>query len=73
MTYSIVACAAIGTHYAENTIPLLLFKSRCLVTTGWCDSAILAFSEYATTLFNSWRQERQWLRQYTSTNNAYVL
>jgi hypothetical protein len=30
MTYSIVACEAIGTDYAENTIPLL-FTGRCLL------------------------------------------
>jgi hypothetical protein len=60
-TYSIVACAAIGTNCAENTIPILLFNVRCLVTADWCDSTIFVLSEYATILFNSWRQERQWL------------
>jgi hypothetical protein len=46
MTHSIVVCAVIGTDCAENTIPLLFFMSHCLVTTGCCDSTILASSEY---------------------------
>jgi hypothetical protein len=32
MTYSIVACAAIGTYHAENTIPLLPFMGHYLAT-----------------------------------------
>jgi hypothetical protein len=48
MIYSIVACAVIGTECAQNTTPMLLFKDRCLVTAGCCDSTILALSEYAT-------------------------
>jgi hypothetical protein len=32
MTYSIVACAAIGTDRAGNTILLLLFSGHCLAT-----------------------------------------
>jgi hypothetical protein len=32
MTYSIVACAAIGTDSAENTISLLLFTGHYLAT-----------------------------------------
>jgi hypothetical protein len=32
MTYSIVACATIGTDRAENTIPLLLFAGHYLAT-----------------------------------------
>jgi hypothetical protein len=32
MTYSIVACAAIGTDLAENTITLLLFTGHYLAT-----------------------------------------
>jgi hypothetical protein len=47
MTYSIFACAAIGTQCAENTISLLLFTGRRLVTAG-CDSTILALSQHAT-------------------------
>jgi hypothetical protein len=30
MTYSVLACATIGTDGAENTIPLLLFKGHYL-------------------------------------------
>jgi hypothetical protein len=45
--FSTVVRAAIGTDWAENTIPLLLFKDRCLETAGCCDSKILALSEYA--------------------------
>jgi hypothetical protein len=52
MTYSNVAWAAIGTDCAENTIPLLLFKGRWLVTAGCCDSTTFAFSEYATIFQN---------------------
>jgi hypothetical protein len=47
MTYSIAVCAAIGTDWAKNTIPLL-FLGRCLVMAGCCDSTVLALSEYAT-------------------------
>jgi hypothetical protein len=50
MTYSIVVCAAIGTDRAENTPPLLLFTGCCLVTASYCESTILALSEYATIL-----------------------
>jgi hypothetical protein len=51
MTYYIVLCAAICPDCAENTIPLLLFTSRCLVKAGCCDSTILALSEYATGVY----------------------
>jgi hypothetical protein len=47
MSYSVVACATIGTNCAENIIPLL-FMGRCLVTAGCCDLTVLALSEYAT-------------------------
>jgi hypothetical protein len=47
MTYSIVACAVIGTDCAENTI-FLLFTSRCLVTACCFDSVVLGLSEYVT-------------------------
>jgi hypothetical protein len=50
MTYSIVACAAIGTECGENIIPLLLFSGRCLATAGCCDSTILALSEFSVKL-----------------------
>jgi hypothetical protein len=50
MTYSIVAYVTIGTDCAENTIYLLLFTGRCLVTAGYFVSIILALSEYATVL-----------------------
>jgi hypothetical protein len=43
MTYSIVACAAISTVTAENTIPLLLFTGRCCF-----GSTNFALSKYAT-------------------------
>lgn len=49
MTYSIVACRAIVTDCAENTFPLLLM-GRCLVTSDFCDSTVLALKEYATIL-----------------------
>jgi hypothetical protein len=48
MTYSTVACAAIGMDCAQNTIPLLLFTGCCLVMAGCHDSTILALSKYAT-------------------------
>jgi hypothetical protein len=48
MTYSIVACAAISMDYAQNTIPLLLFTSCCLVTAGCRNSTTGALNEYAT-------------------------
>jgi hypothetical protein len=32
MTYSTVACAAIGTYHAENITPLLLFTVHYLAT-----------------------------------------
>jgi hypothetical protein len=48
MMYSIVACAAIATDCTENTIPLLVFMAHCLVAASYCDSIILALSEYAT-------------------------
>jgi hypothetical protein len=38
----------LGTDRTENTVPLLLFTSRCLVTAVCCDSTILALSEYTT-------------------------
>jgi hypothetical protein len=53
MTYSIFAFAAIGTDWAENTIPLLLFTGRCLVTVGCCDCIILTLSEYTTILLDA--------------------
>jgi hypothetical protein len=53
MTYSIVACAAIGTDHAENNILLLLFTGRCLVTAGCCDSTVVASSKYAAVRFNT--------------------
>jgi hypothetical protein len=46
--YSIFVYAAIGTDCTENTIPLLLFKGRCLVTASCCDSTLLALSKHAT-------------------------
>jgi hypothetical protein len=45
ITYSIVAYAAIGMNCAENTIAVLLFTGRCLVTAGCCDSTVLSLSE----------------------------
>jgi hypothetical protein len=48
MTYSIVACAAIGRDWAETIIPLLLFTRRCLVTAGCCDCTVLGLGEYVT-------------------------
>jgi hypothetical protein len=50
MTYSNVAFAVIGTYSAENTIPLLLFTGRCLVTAYCCDSTVLSLSQYPTIL-----------------------
>jgi hypothetical protein len=47
VTYSVIACTAIGTNWADNII-LLLFTGSCLVTAGCCDSTVLASSEYAT-------------------------
>jgi hypothetical protein len=42
--------AANRTDCAENIIPLLLLRDRCLVTAGCCDPKILVFNEYATIL-----------------------
>jgi hypothetical protein len=47
MTHSIVACAAIGTDCAEDTILVLMFTGLYVVTAGCCDSTILTLSEYA--------------------------
>jgi hypothetical protein len=51
ITYSIVACAATGTDFPENTTLLLLFTGCCLVMAGCFDFRILALSEYATVLY----------------------
>lgn len=48
MMPSIVACTAIGTDSAQNTVPLLLFMGHWLVMASCCDSTILALSQYAT-------------------------
>jgi hypothetical protein len=48
MAYSIVAFAAISMDYAQNTIPLLLFTGRCLVTASCHNSTTGALNEYAT-------------------------
>jgi hypothetical protein len=58
MTYSIVACAAIGTESAENTITLLLFTGRCLVTVSCCGYTILALREYATIYYIFWTRKQ---------------
>jgi hypothetical protein len=51
MTYSTVVYVAIGKDRAENTVLLLLFSGRCLVTAVCFDSTILALSEYAAESF----------------------
>jgi hypothetical protein len=72
MTYSIVAWAAMSTECSENTIVVLLFMGRRLVTGGCCDYTVLTLSEYVYVYvyLNQWS-----LHAYTACDNVqfYIL
>jgi hypothetical protein len=70
MTYSIVACAAIGTDCTENTIAFLLFTGRWIVTAVCCDSTVLALSEYATILFGQISRKVEPLLPFDAFGNS---
>jgi hypothetical protein len=74
MTYSIVACTAISTACAENTI-LLLFTCCCLVTVDCFGSTVHALSEYSKIWWSCLVSLRYALNVYwlETTKESYLI